>query len=540
MNCLTRRDFISHLIHSGFSLGSFNSLAGKIIISSDNKKATRRYHICLQPRAIKEFPELPTLIKEAGVTDLWLAGFFYGHWYQKPDELVNQAEKLKRLGFRIHTINLPLGHPGTSIGVSASHPLNTPPSHWRNACSTDGKLYSGTSIHPPAIEENVKALESMHAKGFKSIFLDDDFRLARSPGQIGGCFCKECRDHFIKSYGFNLSDWELLIESVVERNPSYILRQWVDHSCNKLFDMFVRMERVAADISLGIMVMYLGSEKAGIPLDRFRHNPFRVGELMFDDKSFGRIKGKTDELFSSLFHRRFAHPDLAYSESTAYPADKLSARNMAAKLSISLISDVRCTMFMSGMNPFPVTHWSTLGPAMKKSARLHEKVAGHTQRGPLKHYWGWESRLVGKDKPFSLFLALGIPFEVVDELPADGWVFLSNEDANAITEGRLAPVAANLIARPEQGRKTDKIRYIHEDLEHLFKFKKSLNEKLRGIPHIVEDVPAVFSWYPTAEAALVWNLTEERKDISVQCDGRVLRRLSVDALGIEIISGLQV
>ncbi len=49
---------------------------------------------------------------------------------------------------------------------------------------------------------------------------------------------------------------------------------------------------------------------------------------------------------------------------------------MAAKLSVSLFTDVRNTMFMSGLQPFPVQYWKTLAPAMKKSAEIHEEIAG--------------------------------------------------------------------------------------------------------------------------------------------------------------------
>jgi hypothetical protein len=72
---------------------------------------------------------------------------------------------------------------------------------------------------------------------------------------------------------------------------------------------------------------------------------------MFSDKNFSPVKGKTDELFSSLFHRRFVKPTLAFSETTAYPANQLSAKNMAAKLHISTISDVRNTMMTGYCNP---------------------------------------------------------------------------------------------------------------------------------------------------------------------------------------------
>jgi endoglucanase len=73
------------------------------------------------------------------------------------------------------------------------------------------------------------------------------------------------------------------------------------------------------------MVMYLGAEKAGIRLSDHRQGLMRVGELMFNDASFNPVKGKTDELFSALFHRQFVAPERAYSETTAFPADQLSA-----------------------------------------------------------------------------------------------------------------------------------------------------------------------------------------------------------------------
>ena len=177
------------------------------------------------------------------------------------------------------------------------------------------------------------------------------------------------------------------------------------------------------------MVMYSGAEKAGIRLTDYAGRAERVGELMFCDDEFDRLKGKTDELFSVLFHRRFLRPELAYSETTAYPAQRLSARNMAAKLATSTIGDVRNTMFMSGLTALPPRPLATLAPAMKRHARLHEKLAGHTPRGPLKHFWGEASRYVGDDNALSLFLALGVPFEVTGTPAADGFTFLSDADA---------------------------------------------------------------------------------------------------------------
>ena len=42
------------------------------------------------------------------------------------------------------------------------------------------------------------------------------------------------------------------------------------------------------------------------------------------------------------------------------------------------------------------------------------------------------SRLAGGDWPYSLFLGIGVPFEVTPQPVADGWTFLSDHDARAL------------------------------------------------------------------------------------------------------------
>ena len=262
--------------------------------------------------------------------------------------------------------------------------------------------------------------------------------------------------------------------------------------------------------------------------------PFRVGELMFDDDSFAPAKGKTNELFSSLFHRRFARPELAFSETTAYPARRLSARNMAAKLAVSTISDVRNTMFMSGITAFPREHWQTLGPAMKRHAELHRRIAGHVPRGPLKHFWGEASRYVGDDNPYSLFLALGVPFEVTSELAVDGFTFLSDADARSVNSLRAA--GTQFIARPQAGLPSN-LRAVPESAPELFAWKRQVLPQLEMVPYVEGEISVVCAWYPTAQAVLLWNLTDRREDLILHYqDSR--RRISVDGLGCSLIEGI--
>jgi hypothetical protein len=252
---------------------------------------------------------------------------------------------------------------------------------------------------------------------------------------------------------------------------------------------------------------------------------------MFDDASFGTVKGKTDELFSALMHRRFCRPELAFSETTAYPAHRLSARNLAAKLALSTLADVRNTMFMSGVTPFPRAHWDTLGPAMKTQAALHGAIAGHQPRGPFKHFWGEASRFVGDDRPFSLFLASGIPFEVTDRPGRDGWTFLSDADARMAAAGHLVTRGTRFVGRPVGGLRGSSIEPSDESLDALFSFKAKVVPRLGNIPYVVENEPAICAWYPTAKAVLIWNPQEQKKNWTLQFGQR---RRAVEIGGLEL------
>jgi hypothetical protein len=491
----------------------------------------RSFHVCLSPGIVEGNPELVELVRNAGVSTVWLAGFFYGHQPFPEDQLRRARKKLARAGLDSQLVNVPLGHPGDSLGAEDGNFPLTPPPHWRLGQRPDGTQSAGTSLHQPATAENVAALRSLSKLGFRSCFLDDDFRLARGPGEIGRCFCDEHRTQFLKAGGFTAGRWDELKDDVAARRLTPLVWQWLDFTSGQLTDSF-RAQHRAFGGTLGIMVMYLGAEKAGIRLEDYRHAPFRVGELMFDDRSFEPVKGKTDELFSVLFHRRFVRPDHAFSESTAYPADKLSATNMAAKLVISTLTDVRHTMFMSGLTPFPREHWSVLSPAMREQARLHAAIAGHRPRGPFKHFWGEAQRLVGDDKPFSLWLAAGVPFEVVEDLPADGWTFLSDFDVREFV-ARKVEANSQSVCRDSASVHPPGAERLSESLPALFDFKRRILSRLQNVPHVIEDEPAVCAWYPTARKVLVWNLSDEPRSLTL-VDGTRRHVLQLGPLGVGV------
>ncbi len=503
---------------------------------ADSKVAAREYHVCLSAQAVLEDPDLPDLLMRAGVSCVWLAGFFYGHWPWPMETLRRAAEVLRRKGLDVRVVTIPLGHPGDSLGAKDGNFPLTPPAHWQLARDRDGKTYAGTSLHAPATDENVAALHRLRAGGFSQFFLDDDFRLARGPGEIGGCFCEAHQARFLQRTGFSESRWPELLGDIRSRRLTPLLRDWVEFACDELTGSFRAQER-AANGALGIMIMYLGAEKAGIRLRDYRHVPFRVGELMFDDGSFNPVKGKTDELFSVLFHRRTVRPELAWSETTAYPSDRLSASNMAAKLVISTMADVRHTTFMSGMTPFPKAHWQTLAGEMKRQAQFHATLSGHRLQGPLKHYWGERSRYTGDDRPFSLFLATGIPFEVTEQPATDGWTFLSDADAAAVADGALRSEGTRFLSRAP-GRIPDTMERCDETLEALLAFKHRIKPGLRQVPFVENDTPALLAWYPTARTALLWNVSGEQTTFQIRC-GPQRREISLRSLESAMVSDLQ-
>ncbi len=520
---LSRRTFLG----SCSLLGAGAFLGGGAVHAA---ASPRRYHLSISIEALEKEPERLEIFAKSGGNTVWLPGFFYGAWPVPLEKVMEWRGRAEKLGLPCHVINIPLGHPGDSLGSSDAN-FRLTPTGWKFARRPDGSQYSGTSLHPPAVGENAAAVARLRDAGVRTVFLDDDFRLAVGPGVIGGCFCDEHKREFLEVFGFSESDWQTLLADVAGRNPSKILHAWVEWTCDQLTGCFKAMQAAAPEVELGNMIMYLGAEKAGIRLRDYRDAPFRVGELMFDDNSFGTPKGKTNELFSCLFHRRFAAPEKAHSETTAYPADKLSAANMAAKLAVSTIADVRNTMYMSGLTAFPIGHWDTLGPAMKTHAEIHARLAGHAPAGPFKHYWGENSRYAGDDNPYSLFLALGVPFETVEKMPENGVVFLSDADApEAAGEGN-----AVCVARP--GKTAGNARAVGENLDELFSLRRELLPTLAKVPHVVEEKPVVCAWYPTARAVLLWNLAETPEKVTLRA-GRTDIPADLPPLGVALLENV--
>ncbi len=146
-----------------------------------------------------------------------------------------------------------------------------------------------------------------------------------------------------------------------------------------------------------------------------------------------------------------------------------------------------------------------------------------------------QRRYVGDDNPYSLFLALGIPFEVSDEPPADGFTFLSDADAHSAGHGRSSGTV--LIGRPQAALQST-VRGLPETLPELRAWKREILPHLNRVPHVEGDAPVVCAWYPTARAVLLWNLSPRRESLVLRSGNarRSVELAGLDAVLIEDVS----
>ena len=119
-------------------------------------------------------------------------------------------------------------------------------------------------------------------------------------------------------------------------------------------------------------------------------------------------------------------------------------------------------------------------------------------------------------------------------LAGDGFTFLSDADAQAADS--MPPAGTTLVGRPQSGL-SNRVRAIAESWPELFAWKRELLPQMEKTPYIEGETPAVCAWYPSARAVLVWNLSEQRQDLTLRC-GNAHRSVNVGGLDIALIEGI--
>ncbi|MDO5307880.1 MAG: twin-arginine translocation signal domain-containing protein [Planctomycetia bacterium] len=483
----------------------------------------RVFHVSAAVEMFEECPDLPDIWKEAGITDAWICTWFYGYFPYPWEKIDYWLKRIIQAGLQPHLISVPFCHGGGALDPRTEGFPNLPPEHWKIAKRWNGSENWGFSWHEPTDTEGADAIRTLvNRYGSFDYFLDDDFRFASAPGDIGGCVCEQCRADFFKTSEINPNRWDELMTDLQDNRDTALRRAWCDYFCDRLTYCFRAFQNASDQVDLGIMVMYMGCERNGIRLDDYRDALFRVGEGGFNDGWYDPIAAKTIELFSSLLHRRFCAPGRAFSETTVFPAGTLSVENMASKLSVSTLSDVRNTCFMSGLRPIEPEFWPVLNKRMQSERQFHAKLLNQKPKGPFKHYYGSAARYCAGENAYSLFLACGVPFEVCDELPNDGYVFLADADANAVERGAVEPTGAKLIARFQS--QANRFTAVAEQLEALFEFRRAILLQLQEqqIPYVEEEIPIVLAWYPDVNLVYLWNLSKEDKTFHLRCGEKLV------------------
>jgi hypothetical protein len=157
---------------------------------------------------------------------------------------------------------------------------------------------------------------------------------------------------------------------------------------------------------------------------------------------------------------------------------------------------------------------------MRKNAVIHARIAGHRPRGPFKHFWGEAGRFAGTEAtPYSLFLACGVPFEVVERPRAAGYAFLDNVDARALAPRLAGRPASHCVVRNSVTSAGADFRVVPEELDALFRFRAEVLEQFPQVPRVQEEIPAMLAWYPSAHAVVLWNPTTQPHAYSVSGGG---------------------
>jgi len=142
--------------------------------------------------------------------------------------------------------------------------------------------------------------------------------------------------------------------------------------------------------------------------------------------------------------------------------------------------------------------------------------------------------MIGNDKPYSLFLASGIPFEVTNSPSSDGWTFLSEFDTNDVTSGKLKSNGTKFIIGSDSDKKMKDMRLVEENINEIFAFKHEIIPQLIGIPYIEEDKPVVCAWYPDIKTVLLWNLSETKESFTIMMDNKK-RSVEIGGLDAEMV-----
>jgi hypothetical protein len=111
-------------------------------------------------------------------------------------------------------------------------------------------------------------------------------------------------------------------------------------------------------------------------------------------------------------------------------------------------------------------------------------------------------------------------------------VFLGDQDAQHLAK---APEGATKFCRPEVAPVPEGVRTVGESLDALWAVKRELLAGTPAFPHVVEEVPVVCAWYPTAARVMLWNLGAAAVTVTLR-EGARSTSVSLGGLGSAVVA----
>lgn len=319
-------------------------------------------------------------IQAAGVDNLWLFYYSSGRTIATPQQMAAAKAYLEGRGFTVGALLCAVGHPGQALDPDQPADANALPPHWQYRIGRDGQpvLHCGC-IDEPLTADCLAALRTLQELGFDRVFFDDDLRTGHFSPRTEGCFCPACRAAFAAEVGQRYTVAQLDAALDVDAD---LTTAWQRFQCGRVARFVDRV--TATGLKVGIMLMPMGDGRHGLDAAALTaaHPALwvRVGEYHYSDETFA---GEEDRRELQSYIRKhlalLARPENAFSETTAYPADALSADNLLEKLRIEIDEGLTNIFLMSGTQPMPRAHFRRLAAALP--ALRQRALQRWTQKG---------------------------------------------------------------------------------------------------------------------------------------------------------------
>lgn len=355
------------------------------------------------------------LMKDAGIEKIWIAGFFSGKLVDI-EELKEAKAFAEQHGLEVGAVTIPVGHPGNALNPDdPDFEQLEIPKHWHYRIDKWGNtVYYCGAIDSSLIEDNGKAALHLREAGFKEVFLDDDLRAGNYNPDIEGCYCDICIAEFNRIYQRDATR-ETLRDATVDKQDKGLMLDWVAFQCDKVTDVVKATD--IEGVRPGIMVMHYGDERHGIDVPSIREQVpstiFRVGELHFNDGTFGNPNGKAQEMMGIVYHLNFMEGADTYSESTIFPPRSLKEHNLVYKAKMAITSGVENVLFMSGTWLLEDSYWRALGAARPALQALDQACTNTTRSYPVHIAYGTSGAYAEALAPSTLPVLAGLPVKPV-------------------------------------------------------------------------------------------------------------------------------